>query len=422
MTVGTMDVRPIGGAAPSGGTHWGEWILGSDDLPTQAPHATMQAQPPAAVTSETLMDHIAGLQAVFDQVPTGFVVAEAPSGRIVMFNAEAARILGHDVIPAREAVDYVNYGAVHTDGTLYRPDEHPLARALKGEVVRDETVRYRRGDGGVARLSASASPVRSPNGRIVGAVTTFIDVTERYWAEVRLRSRLERLVVERTLEVNQRANELDRLNTSLRAISDGLEEKVRQRTEELAHRAHHDYLTGLPNRALFEERLERAVASAQRYGRRLAVLFLDLDGFKAVNDTHGHDAGDRVLKQVASRLPAGLRSSDTLARFGGDEFVVLVTEIADPLDAREVALALLDSLTGPYEVLGDRVHLRASVGISVFPDDGPDASKLLRHADLAMYGAKEKGGSVVVFHTEPSGPSLPTDEAALPTDEPAGRP
>ena len=378
--------------------------MGTDRNPL---HATVHE---ALLTRESLLEQISGLQTLFDQVPTGLVVAEAPSGRIVMFNAEAARILGHQVIPAQAAVDYVNYGAVHTDGTLYQPHEHPLARALKGEVVHDETVRYRRGDGGVARLSASASPLRSTNGCILGAVATFIDVTERYWAEVRLRSRLERLVVERTLEVNQRAHELDRLNTSLRAISDGLEERVRQRTAELAHRAHHDHLTGLPNRALFEERLERAVASAERYGRRLAVLFLDLDGFKAVNDTHGHDAGDRVLKQVAGRLPAGLRSSDTLARFGGDEFVVLVTEIAHPLDAREVAMALLDSLTGPYEALGHRFTLRASVGISVFPDDGPDASKLLRHADLAMYEAKEQGGNRVVFHTEPIESTLSTDD------------
>jgi diguanylate cyclase (GGDEF)-like protein len=161
---------------------------------------------------------------------------------------------------------------------------------------------------------------------------------------------------------------------------------------------------------LFEERLERAVASAERYGRRLAVLFLDLDGFKLINDTYGHDVGDRVLKQVAGRLPAGLRSSDTLARFGGDEFVVLVTEIGHPLDAREVALALLESLPGPYDVLGDQVLLRASIGICVYPEDGPDASKLLRHADLAMYEAKEKGGNCIAFHREPLGAAQPDVE------------
>jgi diguanylate cyclase (GGDEF)-like protein/PAS domain S-box-containing protein len=347
------------------------------------------------------MEQVAGMEVLLDQAPIGLVVAEAPSGRIVMLNAEAKRILGHDLIPAEAPDHYTNYGAIHTDGTLYRAEEHPLARALLGEVVRDETVRYRRGDGGVARLSVSASPVRAPSGRILGAVTTFIDVTDRYWAEVRLRSRLERLVVERTLEVSQRASELERLNASLRAISDGLEEKVRQRTAQLAYQAQHDYLTGLPNRVLFEERLERAVASAHRYGRKLAVLFLDLDGFKLVNDTWGHDAGDLVLKQVAGRLPAGLRNSDTLARFGGDEFVVLATEINQPADAGEVAAALLDSLAGPYQVMGQEVPLRASIGISVFPHDALEASRLLRQADTAMYAAKEAGGNGFLFYVAP---------------------
>jgi diguanylate cyclase (GGDEF)-like protein/PAS domain S-box-containing protein len=347
------------------------------------------------------MEQVAGMEVLLDQAPIGLVVAEAPTGRIVMLNAEAKRILGHDLIPAEAPDHYTSYGAIHTDGRVYRPEEHPLARALLGEVVRDETVRYRRGDGAVARLSASASPVRAPSGRILGAVTTFIDVTDRYWAEVRLRSRLERLVVERTLEVSQRASELERLNASLRAISDGLEEKVRQRTAQLAYQAQHDYLTGLPNRVLFEERLERAVASAHRYGRKLAVLFLDLDGFKLVNDTWGHDAGDLVLKQVAGRLPAGLRNSDTLARFGGDEFVVLATEINQPADAGEVAAALLDSLAGPYQVMGQEVPLRASIGISVFPHDALEASRLLRQADTAMYAAKEAGGNGFLFYVAP---------------------
>jgi diguanylate cyclase (GGDEF)-like protein/PAS domain S-box-containing protein len=355
----------------------------------------VEPQGPAAAAG--LLDQVAGLRFLFDQAPIGLVVAEAPSGRIVMFNAEASRILGHELIPASDRAEYTHYGAVHVDGSRYQPHEHPLARALAGEVVRDETVRYRRGDGTMARLSASAAPVRLSNGRILGAVTTFTDVTARYSAEVRLRWRLERLVEERTREVTERSLELDRLNASLRAISDGLEERIRQRTAQLAYQAHHDHLTGLPNRVLFEERLERAVASAERYGRRLAVLFLDLDGFKAVNDTFGHDAGDEVLKQVAQRLPTGLRSSDTLARFGGDEFVVLVTDLSRPSDAREVARSLLAVLSRPFEVAGFHLSVTASVGVSIYPDDARDASKLQRHADTAMYVAKECDGERIEF-------------------------
>jgi diguanylate cyclase (GGDEF)-like protein/PAS domain S-box-containing protein len=373
----------------------------------QGPHESAAAQTGA---DSAFLEHVAGLRVVFDQAPIGLVVAEAPSGRIALFNAEAARILGHGPIPAIDLAEYTDYGAIHADGTPYRPEEHPLARALAGEIVRDETVRYRRGDGAVARLSASAAPVRAPSGRILGAVTTFVDVTERYWAEVRLRSRLERLVVERTLEVSQRASELERLNASLRAISDQLEERVRQRTAQLAFQAQHDYLTGLPNRVFFEEHLERAVAAAERYGRHLAVLFVDLDGFKRVNDTWGHEDGDRVLKQVAARLPAGLRNSDTLARFGGDEFVVLANEIGRPSDASAVATSLLTCLADPFEVRGIAVPLGASVGISVFPHDATDASKLLRHADTAMYTAKEEGGHRIRFFAPPPTGDLFRDE------------
>ncbi len=347
----------------------------------------------AAETS--LHAHIEGLWFLLEQAPMGLVVAEAPSGRIVVFNDEAARILGHPLIPAASDTEYVSYGAIHIDGTPLEPEEHPLAQALAGYDVRDETVRYRRGDGTVVRLSVNASPIRSASGRILGATTTFIDVTERYLLETRVRSRLERLVEARSLEATERASELDRLNGSLMAISNGLEERVRQRTAQLAYQAQHDALTGLPNRVLFEERLERAVASAERYGRRLAILFLDLDGFKLVNDTFGHDVGDRVLKQAARRLRSALRRSDTLARFGGDEFVVLVSEIKEPDDAREVALALLSALIEPFEVPRNRVTLSASIGVSIFPDDAQDAAKLRRHADTAMYQAKESGGNRV---------------------------
>ena len=345
-----------------------------------------------------LLEQAEGLRALLEQAPTGLVVAEAPSGRIVVFNEEATRILGHAIIPADRGTDYANYGAIHVDGTPYEPSEHPLARALAGEIVRDQTVRYRRGDGTTVRLSVGASPVRACGGQIIGAVTTFIDTTERYLLETRVRRRLERLVEERALQASERTSEFDRLNASLRAISDGLEEKVRQRTAELAYQAQHDHLTGLPNRVLFEERLERAVASAERYGRRLALLFFDLDGFKLVNDTFGHDVGDRVLKELGQRLRTCLRRSDTLARYGGDEFVVLVSEIKEADDAREVALALLSTLVEPFEVPGDRAVLSASIGVSIYPDDAEDASKLRRHADAAMYGAKTTGGAGIVIY------------------------
>ncbi len=348
---------------------------------------------PDPAVSQGLLEQFEGLRYLFEQAPTGMVVAEAPSGRIVVFNEEATRILGHPAIPAACGSEYLGFGTIHIDGERYERAEHPLARALAGEIVRDQTVRYRRGDGNVVRLSVSASPVRSKVGLILGAVATFVDVTDRHLLEARVRARLERLVEERSHEASRRATELDRLHAHLQAISTGIEETVRQRTAELANHVQYDALTGLPNRVLFEERLERAVVSAERYGRRLALLFFDLDGFKLVNDTFGHEVGDAVLREVAQRLRAGLRRSDTLARFGGDEFVVLVAELQEAGDAHEVALALLSALVEPVDVPGNRVVLTASIGLCRFPDDACDAAELLRHAAAATRAARDAGGN-----------------------------
>ena len=338
-----------------------------------------------------LAAHVAGLRFLLDQAPSGFVVAEAPSGRIVMFNAEAERILGHTIIAAESWCNGSSDGTIRLDGSRVDAADHPLARALTGEHVRDETVRCRRGDGVTVQLCVSASPLRSNAGHVIGASAAFVDVTERCLLEARARARLASVAAARVHEANDHAGELDRVHEALRAIAAGIEEKVRQRTAELAYQAQHDFLTGLPNRVSFEERLERAVVSAARYRRRLALLFLDLDGFKAVNDAFGHEAGDAILQEAAQRLRACLRRSDTLARFGGDEFTVLVSEIQAVGDAREVAQALLHALLEPFEVHGNRVALTASIGLSIYPDDAQDAAQLKRHADAAMYRVKSGG-------------------------------
>jgi diguanylate cyclase (GGDEF)-like protein/PAS domain S-box-containing protein len=155
--------------------------------------------------------------------------------------------------------------------------------------------------------------------------------------------------------------------------------------------AHHDTLTGLANRALFFSRAEELIRRARRHGRRLAILFIDLDHFKHINDRAGHHAGDHVLTQVAERLQAGLRDLDLVARLGGDEFAVLLDEIAEPADVATVADKLLQSISAPL-VIGDQPwRLGASMGISRFPEDGGTAEVLVQHADTAMYCAKESG-------------------------------
>jgi diguanylate cyclase (GGDEF)-like protein/PAS domain S-box-containing protein len=155
--------------------------------------------------------------------------------------------------------------------------------------------------------------------------------------------------------------------------------------------AHHDTLTGLPNRAMFSERAREAVAHARRHQKTAALLFIDLDNFKTVNDTLGHDVGDSLLKIISSRLRASVRGDDFIARIGGDEFCVLLQEIADPREAAAVAQKLLHELRKSYRIGDHHVSSGASIGIACVPQDGEDVATLLRLADLAMYRAKELG-------------------------------
>jgi diguanylate cyclase (GGDEF)-like protein len=170
-----------------------------------------------------------------------------------------------------------------------------------------------------------------------------------------------------------------------------------RRDLELHKRAHYDSLTQLPNRLLGLEELARAVAASTRHRRGLAVLFVDLDGFSDVNDSLGHPAGDAVLVQSASRLMGCVRKSDIVMRLGGDEFAVVVNELRDSADASLVARHVIKTLGAPFDLPEGRAHVSASVGIAVYPGDGATAEDLLKHADLAMYHAKELGRGGVAF-------------------------
>ncbi len=163
--------------------------------------------------------------------------------------------------------------------------------------------------------------------------------------------------------------------------------------EQLIHLANHDPLTELPNRLLLNDRMRSAVATALRRGTKTAIICLDLDRFKHVNDTYGHAAGDSCLKEVASRLRQRLRSVDTAARTGGEEFVVILDDIGNLFDAERVANDLLFTLSAPHTFEGEKIHLTASLGIALFPDDGEDAAMLWSMADAAMYRAKQGGGN-----------------------------
>ncbi len=164
--------------------------------------------------------------------------------------------------------------------------------------------------------------------------------------------------------------------------------------------AHHDALTKLPNRTLLDDRIRQAIAKSKRNDDHMAVLFLDLDHFKLINDTLGHDTGDRLLEQLAQRLTEVLRSTETVARLGGDEFVIVIPELAAVRRVAVVARKVLEVVAAPYLLEGSSLHVTPSIGISVYPEDGDDAATLLRNADTAMYHAKEQGRNNFQFFTQ----------------------
>jgi diguanylate cyclase (GGDEF)-like protein len=187
----------------------------------------------------------------------------------------------------------------------------------------------------------------------------------------------------------------------------------RERAEEKIHYlAHYDVLTGLPNRFLYKEHLSQALSTAERNSEMLAILFVDLDDFKQVNDTFGHGVGDLLLKEVAARFGKTLRKSDVLARqgdqegstsiarFGGDEFIVLLSDIEGEGDAARAAHRLLEALSEPFALGGHQISVGASIGISLYPRDGEDFETLTKNADAAMYRAKSQGTKNFEFHTQ----------------------
>ncbi|MBI5006100.1 MAG: diguanylate cyclase [Nitrosomonadales bacterium] len=175
----------------------------------------------------------------------------------------------------------------------------------------------------------------------------------------------------------------------------------RKRAEQkIAHLAHYDYLTDLPNRALFLDILNHSVLLAKRNKLRVAVLFLDLDGFKKINDTLGHDAGDFLLKHVSKRFRATVRSADTVARVGGDEFIFVLDNIGSNDNARNVANKLIAALEAPFDIKGESCRVGASIGIAIYPQDAEEAGELVRQADEAMYLAKQSGKNNCKFYRE----------------------
>jgi diguanylate cyclase (GGDEF)-like protein/PAS domain S-box-containing protein len=232
------------------------------------------------------------------------------------------------------------------DGETRAVAANPARRAMEEDRtvgLAADCVLVRR-DGGESPVEDSAAPIHNRDGRVSGAVIVFHDVSQS------------------------------------RAI-----------VLKLTHLAQHDFLTGLPNRVLLTERLSQAIGLAHRHRKQVALLFLDLDNFKRINDTLGHVIGDQLLQLVADRLAACVRATDTVCRQGGDEFVILLAEIEQPQDAAHIAEKLRIVLAVPHLIGGHELHVTLSIGISVFPDDGIDVATVMQNADTAMFHAKARG-------------------------------
>jgi len=208
---------------------------------------------------------------------------------------------------------------------------------------------------------------------------------------------------------NQSKKALDSNNRNLK-----LQIKERRQAEKkLKHLALHDPLTGLPNRLLFQDRLQQAIALSKRNGHKFAVFFMDLDNFKIINDTMGHEVGDELLKEVAKRLSDTGRDMDTVARLGGDEFAFIINKVKTIENAVIVAQRLNKLLKKPIEVSGNKINMGSSIGVTMFPDDAENSEELLRNADIAMYQAKDDGRNVIRFFTQEMNAKLQKNKEIL---------
>ncbi len=284
------------------------------------------------------------MQVTTEMLTEGVLVFDR-HGRVVYANNAAGRILrlSHDQLLARHVRDR-RWSFLREDSTPWPLASHPTVETLQtGRPQRGVIMGVQRpGGGGVAWISLSARVAPDEHGQPNGAIATFTDISER------------RTILER-----------------------------------LQHQAHHDQLTNLANRRLFHKELDRAIARAERHGCAVALVYMDLDGFKRINDTLGHRSGDEVLRTLATRLTAAVREDELISRYGGDEFVALLGMLPNPsLEVAAFMERMHVTITEPIQLDAGAVRVGASLGASVYPHDGATAEQLLHHADAAMLAMK----------------------------------
>ena len=305
------------------------------------------------------------LSTVIESLQDGTIIIN-PEGRVVSLNPAARKLLGlaRDTYPDQDWQASFCTRHAHT-GELLADDERALNKAQRGERVSDLTHGQRTADDVDMVFSLSGRGLYDGSGKHIGGLISFRDITEQF-----------------------------------------------ARERELARLSLFDNLTGIANRRLFSDQLAQAVARAHRSQRTLGVLFIDLDRFKVVNDSLGHDAGDALLCAAAERLQTLLRHGDVLARWGGDEFVVCIENLTSPRDAAAAAQKIVRGMSESFDCLGNEIYISVSVGIALYPEAGEDGDALIKAADQAMYQAKRSGGARLQFFSS-SQTAFDTDNSEL---------
>jgi diguanylate cyclase (GGDEF)-like protein/PAS domain S-box-containing protein len=298
---------------------------------------------------ETLFEANERAQVTLDCIGDA-VISTDVSGNITFLNLVAEEMTGWPLkdVAGRPMVNAFQIVNAKTRKIVENPMTKATELNRKGNLPIN-CVLIRR-DGTEIYIEDSVAPIHDHDGRVIGSVLIFRDVTA-----------------------------------------------ARAMAEQIAHSAEHDLLTGLPNRLLLNDRIGQAIAMAQRHLGKVALLFLDMDGFKHINDSLGHPAGDKLLQSIANRLRDCVRAPDTVSRQGGDEFIVLLQEVKEPEDVAIAAKRLLKSLSETYSMGQRNLHITTSIGVSLYPDDGLDAETLIKNADTAMYQAKENGRQTYQF-------------------------
>ncbi len=324
-----------------------------DDVSVESQDAIFDHAVMRHALTERLSETDVSVLSILRDINDGVIVVDL-EGNVLDINPAARSMLGMGPRVLPDSGWEQTFCCIDAGGESYRSAfDLPLVRARRGVKFKNQLAIYRAPEQPDTILSLNGQGLYDGNRQLVGGLVTFRDVTES-----------------------------------------------ERRSSRLQRQALYDDLTGLPNRRLFDENLSRALGRSVRRSAPLAVLFIDLDRFKSVNDTLGHDVGDTVLKEVAMRLQRNLRIGDFLGRFGGDEFLACLEDVADAASASAAAQKLLLVLSEKYMVGAAEVYATPSIGIALAPDAGDDAERLIKAADIAMYEAKKRGGGRFQFYTE----------------------